>query len=85
EGDKVAFIVNVTGTHTGAPCMDATLTVGIPPTGKKIDNNNTYIVRIVDNKIVEWMGTPNFLVFWQKLGVLPPTEEFIQAYNDSLQ
>ena len=78
EGDKVAYIVNVTGTHTGGPYM------GIQPTGKKIDGTNTWIVRIVDNKIVEHKGTGDFLSPLHQLGVLPTIAEAIQAYNDSL-
>jgi len=79
EGDKVAFINNVTGTHTGGPYM------GIPPTGKKIDCKNTRIVKIVDNKIVEFKGTSDLLNNLQQLGVLPTIAEAIQAYNDSLK
>ncbi|HEY93397.1 MAG TPA: ester cyclase [Dehalococcoidia bacterium] len=79
EGDKVVFIVNGTGTHTGGPYM------GIQPTGKKIDITNTWLVRIVDKKIVEWKGTGSFVILLQQLGVMPAIEEAIQAYNDSLK
>ncbi|HEY93401.1 MAG TPA: ester cyclase [Dehalococcoidia bacterium] len=77
EGDKVAAIRNITGTHTGEPYM------GIPPTGKKLDITGTNIGRIVDNKIVENRGTSNQMGWWQQLGVLPSTEEIIKAYKDS--
>ena len=79
EGDKVACMPNVTGTHTGGPYM------GIPPTGKKMDLKHTRIVKIVDNKIVEFKGTSDSLNGLQQLGVLPTMAEAIQAYNDSLE
>ena len=79
EGDKVAYIVNVKGTHTGGPYM------GIPPTGKKIDGTNTWICRIVDNKIVEHRGTGDFLNPLHQLGILPSIGEAIQEYIDSLK
>ena len=79
EGDKVAFINNVTGTHTGG------LYMGIPPTGKKIDCKNTRIVRIDDSKIIEWRGTADFYNNMQQLGVIPTMREAIKAYNDSLK
>jgi len=77
EGDKVAVIRNMTGTHTGEPFM------GIPATGKKMDSNSTFIVRKDNNKVVEVEGTRDLLGMWQKLGVLPSMKEFIQAYIDS--
>ena len=77
EGDKVAFIVNGKGTHTGGPYM------GIPPTGKKIDMTNTWIVRVVDGKIMEHNGTGSFVVSLQQLGVMPTIPEAIRAYNES--
>ena len=64
EGDKVAFRVNMRGTHTG-PFM------GTAPTGKKIEMNNTYIVKIVGNKWVEQWGTTEFPLLMQQLGVIP--------------
>jgi predicted ester cyclase len=77
EGDTVAFIDNVTGTHTGGPYL------GIPPTSKKIDCKNTYIVRIVDNKVVEWRGTADFYNLMQQLEVIPSLPDAIKAYNES--
>jgi len=79
EGDKVAFIVNGKGTHTGGPYM------GIPPTGKKMEMTNTWIVRIVDNKIVEHNGTPSFVTSLQQLGIMPTIPEAIKAYIDTLK
>ena len=77
EGDKVALIRNMTGTHTGEPFM------GIPATGNKTDTNSTYIVRIADNKVVEARGTRDMLGMWQQLGVMPMWEEAIQAYKET--
>jgi len=65
EGDKVAYIVNVTGTHTGGPFMD------IQPAGKKIDMTNTWIARIVGNKITEHRGSGDSMRLLQQLGVIP--------------
>jgi len=64
EGDKVAFQVNARATHTG-PLM------GVAPTGKKIEMTNTYIVKIRNNKIVEWWGTSEIPLVMQQLGVIP--------------
>lgn len=65
EGDKVAYIVNATGTHTGGPFM------GIQPTGKKINMTNTYIAKIAGNKIMEHRGTFDLLSLLQQIGVIP--------------
>ena len=79
EGDKVACIRAMTGTHTGEPFM------GIPPKGKKIDGKLSAIYRIADNRIVEGNATADTLGMWQQLGVLPSWEEFLQTYVDSLK
>ena len=77
EGDKVAAVRHITGTHTGEPYM------GIPATGKKVDATGTGIVRIADNKMVEHKGTPALLQILQQLGVLPTIPEAIQAYKEA--
>ena len=79
EGDKVAAVRHITGTHTGEPYM------GIPVTGKKVDATGTGIVRIADNKMLEHKGTGALLQILQQLGVMPTIPEAIQAYNDSLK
>lgn len=79
EGDKVAFIVSVKGTHTGGPYL------GIPPTGKKAEGINTRIARIADNKFVEWNGTTDLFNPLRQLGVIPTIPEIVQAYKDSLE
>ena len=79
EGDTVAFVDSVAGTHTGGPFM------GIPATGKKIDIKNTHIFRIIDKKIIEIMGTVDLYHCLQQLGVMPAIPEAVKAYNDSLE
>jgi len=79
EGEQVAFIINLTGTHTGGPYL------GIETTGKKIDITATRIVRIVDNKFVEWKGNADFSGLVQQLGVKATWGEVIRAYRDSKQ
>ena len=79
EGDKVAFINSITGTHTGGPFW------GIPPTGKRVEGINTRIVRIVDNKITEFRGTTDIFGSLRQLGVLPSIPEIVKAHKDSLK
>ena len=62
EGDKVGFQVHLKMTHTG-------LFMGITSTGKTIEITNTYIVKIVNNKIAEWWGTAEFTRVMQELGI----------------
>jgi hypothetical protein len=76
EGDKVAYILNTQGTHTGGHWM------GIPATGKRIDRTSTYIVSIADNKIIKLRGTPDGTMP-QQLGVMPTIPEAIQAYKET--
>jgi len=77
EGDKIAFIVNGKGTHTGGPYF------GIPATGKEVNAQNTWISRIVDNKIVESNGTASNLNQLQQLGVMPTIEQAVKVYKES--
>jgi predicted ester cyclase len=65
EGDKVAYRVTITGTHTGGPYM------GIAPTGKKIEMRNTSIKRIVNGKLAESWGTIDSLSMMRQLGLIP--------------
>jgi predicted ester cyclase len=64
EGDKVAFQVSYKGTHKG-------VYMGIAPTGKTVTMLNTHIVRIKNNKVVEWWGTTEIPQLMQQLGVIP--------------
>ena len=77
EGDKVSFMVYLSGTHTGGIFM------GLPPTGKKIDINGTRVVRIADNKIAEMKTTVDMLTLWQQLEVLPSIMEAFQKYKET--
>jgi predicted ester cyclase len=65
EGDKVAYRVTITGTHTGRPFM------GIAPTGKKIEMRNTSIKRIANGKLAESWGTLDTLSMMRQLGLIP--------------
>jgi predicted ester cyclase len=64
EKDRVAFRISWTGTHKGE-------FMGIAPTGKNFKMQNTYIVRIRDNKYVEQWGTTEIPLMMQQLGAIP--------------
>ena len=78
EGDKVVVRTITTETHKG-------YFVNIPPTGKKISTSATVILRVDNGKIQEEWSMSDTLVLYQQIGLLPPAEEIIQAYIDSLQ
>jgi predicted ester cyclase len=65
EGDKVAYRVTITGTHTGQQYM------GIVPSGKKIEMRNTSIKRIANGKLIESWGTIDTLSMMRQLGRIP--------------
>jgi predicted ester cyclase len=65
EGDKVAYRVTITGTHTGGPYM------GIAPSGKKIEMKNTSIKRIANGKLAESWGTLDTISMMRQLGLIP--------------
>jgi predicted ester cyclase len=65
EGDKVAYRVTVTGTHTGGPYM------GLAPGGRKIAMRNTSIKRIANGRLAESWGTLDSLSMMQQLGLIP--------------
>lgn len=65
EGDKVAYRVTITGTHTGAPFR------GLAPSGKKILMQNTSIKRIANGKLAESWGTLDALTMMRQLGLIP--------------
>ena len=64
EGDKVAFRLAVTGTHSGA-------FQGIPATGKKITFGGTGIGMIVDGKLEENRAHADIMGLMQQLGAVP--------------
>jgi predicted ester cyclase len=55
----------VTGTHTGD-------TLGIVPTGRKVDFEGMTIARIVRGQFVEGWNCYDFLTMYQQIGVVPP-------------
>ena len=64
EGDKVAYITNGTGTHSG-PMGD------LPPTGKKVQVVTYVVQRLLNGRIAEtWVGWDNIAILSQ-LGLLP--------------
>jgi steroid delta-isomerase-like uncharacterized protein len=65
EGDKVAFQLIAEMTHMGT-------FMGAAPTGKQLKMTATYIVRIVDNKILDWYGNNDSLRLNQQLGLTSP-------------
>jgi predicted ester cyclase len=57
EGDKVAYRLTVTGTHTRE-------FMGIPATGKRITLTETHIDQVANGKIVRHDGD------WDQMGML---------------
>jgi steroid delta-isomerase-like uncharacterized protein len=64
DGDQVAVHCRVSGTHTGA-------TLGVPPTGKKIDFCGMVIARITGGQFQEGWNCFDFLTMYQQIGVVP--------------
>jgi predicted ester cyclase len=63
ERDMVAFQETLRGTHKG-------VFMGAAPTNNKIQIVNTNIVRIRNDKIVEWWGTFDMLNLLQQIGII---------------
>ncbi len=64
EGDKVAVLFQVTGTHKGE-------LMGIPPTGRKVMFSGINIHRFADGKIVETWWAWDALGLLQQIGAIP--------------
>ena len=64
EGEFVAIHCRVTGTHQGD-------TLGIAPTGRRIDFEGVTIAKVVDGQVREGWNCFDFLTMYQQLGVLP--------------
>jgi steroid delta-isomerase-like uncharacterized protein len=62
-GDSVAAEVRVTGTHSGD-------TLGIAPTGRRIDFRGMAMARIADGQVRECWNCFDFLTMYQQLGVV---------------
>ena len=63
ESDVVAAYCRVTGTHTGD-------SLGVPPTGKRVDFHGMTILRVGDGMIREGWNCFDFLTMYQQLGVV---------------
>lgn len=62
EGDKVAYVATLAGTHTG-------MFMGIPPAGKSIEVSESFnLLRIDGGKIVEIWYQLNLLKVMQDIG-----------------
>ena len=64
DGDKVAYRITVTGTHTGE-------FMGIPATGKRVTFTETHIDQIHNGLIVRHDGDWDQMGMLQQLGVIP--------------
>lgn len=64
EGDKVVYRTTMEGNHTGN-------FLGIPPTGKAAKVNDFTLLRIVNDRIVEWWYECNLLEVMKQLGLMP--------------
>lgn len=64
EGNKVAFRLALTGTHSG-------VFQGTPPTGKKISFGGTGIATIVDGKVAVNKAHADLIGLMQQLGAIP--------------
>jgi steroid delta-isomerase-like uncharacterized protein len=66
EGDVVAVYCRVTGTHTGS-------SLGIPPTGQRVDFNGVVFARVADGLVHEGWNCFDFLTMYQQMGVVAAT------------
>jgi predicted ester cyclase len=63
EGNKVVYRTTIQGTHTGD-------FLGTPPTGRVVKVNDFTLLRIIDQRIVEWWYECNLLEVMQQLGLI---------------
>ena len=75
EGDKVSALLVMEGTHTG-------YWLGIPPSGKRVAIRMMTIHRMEYGKIMEDWVIVESLGFFQQLGILPETTEFLHAFSE---
>ena len=64
SGDMAAWLVRVTGTHTGEM-------MGIPPTGRRIELLSPNIGRVRDGRAVEHWADQSMFQFLMQIGALP--------------
>jgi predicted ester cyclase len=65
EEDTVAAHFKCTGTHRGEM-------MGIAPTGRHMEVDEVYFLRVQDGKFVEFWGLEDNLTRMRQLGLLPP-------------
>lgn len=66
EGDKVAVLTTMSGTHEGEYYG-----VPIPPSHKRATSRGITLVRFSDGKIAEWWSYADVLGWLQQLGAFP--------------
>jgi len=81
EEDKVWVWLSVTGTHTGEWNLFG---IPLPPTGKKITYSVVNVWRIVDGKAVERKSLRDILDFFNKLGIIEPTEKAKELFPEDV-
>jgi len=64
DGDRVAWLVRTTGTHTGD-------SLGFPATGKKFETVSPNIARFRDERVVEHWAEQGMISMLGQIGVLP--------------
>jgi steroid delta-isomerase-like uncharacterized protein len=64
EADKVVYRTTMEGKHTGD-------FLGIPPTGKTAKINDFTLLKIANDRIVEWWYECNLLEVMKQLGLMP--------------
>ena len=65
EEDKVVGRFKCSGTHRGEM-------MGIAPTGRRMEVDEVYFLRVQDGKFVEFWGLEDNLTRMRQLGLLPP-------------
>jgi steroid delta-isomerase-like uncharacterized protein len=68
EGDKVMTRWHYNGTQTGT-------FLGIPPTGRRVENEGMDVFRIEDGKIAEMWVIQDSLGLLQQLGMIPQPQQ----------
>jgi predicted ester cyclase len=64
DGDRVAWLVHTTGTHTGN-------SLGFPATGRKFETVSPNIARFRDQRVVEHWAEQGMISMLGQIGVLP--------------
>jgi predicted ester cyclase len=72
EGDTVAGRLTMNGTHTG-PLM------GMPPTGRKVQQASMHFVRLRDGKAIEHWGVRDDMGMMRQIGLMPELGQPVEA------